>query len=158
MQSPYLRGFSRENLLKGLIGAVAIATVISLVLIPLLGFLRANFAPAKSETESLSPLLVWLALVVIWFVLLTLLHAALHAFFALLHERGEAAFDRGDYKSAVRYLYLFSVAANDHYDDSGDAHRALLACFMHLKRDRCAEKLVKRCEKLGFETDLGAKD
>ena len=154
MKSPYLRGFSKENLFRGLIAAVVVATVIVVLLLPFVALLRVNFGPSKS----FSPFLLWLFLALIWFVLITLFHAMLHAFFALLHQRGEAAFECGDHRGAIRLLYLFSIGVNHHYDESGEAHRALLAAYLHLKRDEDAARITERCENLGFETDLEAKD
>jgi len=155
MLSPYWKGFSKENLLCGLVAAVIVATLTLTVLAPLTFLLRADFG---SPSESMSPLLIWFFSVLIWFVLITLFHAALHAFFAFLSDRGEKAFEQGDYSRAIRYLRWFSFSHNDHYDESGEAHRALLSALLHLKRDAEAERISKRCEKLGFETDLEAKD
>lgn len=154
MSSPYLRGFSQENLLRGLIASVVVAGVIMLFIEPLTMMLGSNFGPS----ESVPPLLLWLYMTLIWFVLFTLFHAALHAFFAWKFERGEKAFEQGQYERAARYLAWFARGTNDHYDDSGEAHRALLASLLHLKRFEEAEKLTRRCEKLGYETDLEAKD
>jgi hypothetical protein len=154
MSSAYLRGFSQENLLRGLVSAVVISTIMLLFIEPIMMMLGSNFGPS----ESVSPLLLWFYLTLIWFILLTLFHAALHAFFAWKFERGETAFERGDFERAAHHLGWFARGTNDHYDESGEAHRALLASLLHLKRYEEAEKLTRRCEKLGFETDLEAKD
>jgi len=154
MSSPYLAGFSKENLLRGLIAAIVVASITLLFVEPIVMLLDASFGPSRS----LSPFLLWAALLLIWFVLITLFHAALHAFFAFVFERGEAAFEAGDFDRAVRYLRWFTYAHNEHYDESGEAHRALLAALLHLKRYEEAERITRRCEKLGFETDLEAKD
>jgi len=154
MSSSYLRGFSKENLLRGLVGAIVVATVTLLFLMPIEFLLGANFGPS----ESLSPLVIWFFSVAIWFVLITLFHAMLHAFFAFLFARGEKAFEQGNYSRAIRCLRWFAFGHNDHYDESGEAHRALLAALLHLKHYPEAERITKRCERLGFETDLEAKD
>ena len=155
MLSPYLRGFSKENLLRGLVAAVIVGTITLMILSPLVVLLRMDFG---SASESMSPFLIWLYSVLIWFVLITLFHAALHAFFAFLFDRGEKAFEQGDYVRAIRYLRWFSLGQNDHYDESGEAHRAHLSALLHLKQDAEAKRLAKRCEELGFETDLEGKD
>jgi hypothetical protein len=152
--SAYLQGFSKENLLRGLVAAVIVATVTLLFVEPIIMLLDANFGPS----HSLSPVMIWIACLLIWFVLITLFHAALHAFFAYLFERGESAFEAGEFERAVRYFRWFTFSHNEHYDDSGEAHRALLAALLHLKRYKEAERVTRRCEKLGFETDLEAKD
>jgi hypothetical protein len=154
MSSPYLKGFSKENLLRGLIAAIVVSTVLLILLSPIVLLLGENFGPS----ERMSPLLLWFYSVLICFALLTLFHAALHAFFALMFARGEKAFERGDYEHAIRCLRWFTYAHNEHYDESGEAHRALLAALIHTKRDDEAARVAQRCEKLGFETDLEAKD
>ena len=154
MSSAYLRGFSKENLLRGLVAAVVVATVTLIFVEPIIMLLGANFGPS----HALSPVLLWLYSVAIWFVLITLFHAALHAFFAFMLERGETAFEAGDYERAVRCFRWFTFSHNEHYDESGEAHRALLAALLHLKRYDEAKQVVQRCEQLGFETDLEAKD
>lgn len=154
MSSSYLRGFSKENLLRGLVGALVVATVTLLFVLPIDSLLGANFGPS----EALSPATIWLLSVIVWFVLITLFHAVLHAIFAFLFARGEKAFEERDYEQAIRWLRWFAFGHNDHYDESGEAHRALLAALLHLKHYRQAERITKRCEKLGFETDLEAKD
>ena len=56
MLSPYWKGFSKENLLRGLVAAVIVATLTLTVLAPLTFLLRADFG---SPSESMSPLLIW---------------------------------------------------------------------------------------------------
>ena len=148
MRPAYWRGFSKDNLLRGLAAALALASLLTAVVRCLNK--RPGFRSILVE--------VWIYCFIILFLLLTLVHAGMHFLFALLHDLGERAFEQSNFDRAAHYLKPFAWGGNDHYDESGDAHRMLLASLIHLQRDQEAARVAKRCEKLGFESDLEAKD
>lgn len=138
------KGFSKENLARGFWAALGLTAITLLLAGPLC---RGSCMVSTG-----------LAVLAAWFAALTLAHALVHLAFSLLHDAGMAAAQAGEHERAVRRLGWFAVAGFHHYDESGDAHRALLACLLHLGRDAEARRVLQRCERLGIDPELEAKD
>ena len=146
------RGFSRKTGLVELGSRLIASIMISVVMI------RFHLIPRSIFPERLSAFEVGCFLTGVCLIFLMAGQKLTRCLFVWLGQWGQRAFEKGNYQQAARFLYLFSLDRNNDYDETGEAHRTLLAALLHLGRDREATRVAARCERLGFETDLEAKD